>query len=105
MTFYARINQAGIVDSVVESERPIEGANIFEVQDYSVLLKKRVGNEFVEVPKTAAESAAEKLLVIDRITGMSRLLRESLIGIAGANAPASLVAKETEAAAERVKLK
>lgn len=50
------------------------------------------------------DAARARLAAIDAESGMSRLLRETLRSLAGANAPALLVQFEAEAAAERAKL-
>jgi len=57
----------------------------------------------VAVP-TEAEAAIAALAEIDRRSGMSRLLRETLLALAGTNAPAMLKTYETQAAAQRAKL-
>ena len=54
--------------------------------------------------RLASDSAIAELADLDRSTGMSRLMRESLAALLGVSAPAALKSAETKAAAARAKV-
>lgn len=105
MKKYAQIDAAGVCFSVVESRVDLSGDDIVDVGfNKKVIGKKWDGSAWKNVDKSAKEKAKEALEKIDKDTGMSRLLRETLIAIGGQSVPKALKDKEDEAAIERGKL-
>ena len=105
MNRYAQISAAGDVFAVSQLSGPIEAPDMIAIgPDDDVLGKRWDGGAWVVRVPTEAEAAAAALAEIDRRSGMSRLLRETLRAIAGQAAPATLVQYETDAAAHRAKL-
>ena len=103
--YYAQIDAGGKVIAALETEGTIAAAHMIETaQAFEVIGKRWDGAAFVDVAPDAKTLAAAKLAEIDARSGMSRLMRETLIALAGANAPATLKTYETQAAAERAKL-
>jgi hypothetical protein len=106
MKKYAQIDGSNRVFSVVESGQEIIGADIVPVPE-GVFPLGMVwdGAAFVPYQKTEKETALDELAEIDRKTGMTRMMRETLIAIAGEKVPAALTAEEAKAVTARNKLK
>jgi hypothetical protein len=106
---YAQTDETGRVFAVVETTGVMDtsAGNMIEVEPESDPLGMRYNSgtlAFEAIQKTEAETAIETLRAIDSETGMSRLMRESMIALLGAAAPQKLKDKENEAAAARAKL-
>lgn len=103
---YAQIDESGRVVASLDTAEPVVAAHMIAVDDGADVLGMRwSGSGFEPVVPTAKEAALARLAAIDAESGMPRMMRETLRAIAGAQAPAALVAVETEAAAEREKLR
>jgi hypothetical protein len=102
---YAQINAAGVVVGILDTDGTINAPHMIAAAsaDPALIGKKWDGVAFVDFVDTKAAAAA-KLAEIDSKSGMSRLMRETLVKLLGAAAPATLTAYETQAAAERAKL-
>lgn len=102
---YAQINQDGRVVAVLDTAVPVVAPHMIAVEDgVDVLGMRWTGSGFKPVVPTEKEAALARLAELDAQSGMPRLMRETLRAIAGAQAPAQLIAIETEAATERAKL-
>ena len=104
MKTWLQIEPDGRVVASLETEGDMTGVPGMIEGPESAVGKRHVDGDFVDIPKTEKELAAEKLAEIDAKTGMSRLLRETLISMAGAAAPKTLTDAEAEAAINRGKL-
>lgn len=62
------------------------------------------GAEFEPVPESKRDAAMRKLERLDKESGMSRLMRETLLAIAGSSAPARLSEVEQDAQQARADL-
>lgn len=110
LKFYAQLDAAGNVVGVSQLAGEVVSPDLVELQSYDLSklgqVFDRQARTFGPRVKTEKELAAEALQAIDRDTGMTRTLRETLIAVAtkvGADV-AYLSAKEAAAAAERAKL-
>lgn len=102
---YAQIDGAGLVVGWLDTDGTVNEPNMIECQGGPELIGHRWdGAAFVAPVVTDADLARAELVQIDRDSGMPRLLRETLLAIAGASAPAKLVEHETKAAAARARL-
>ena len=102
---YAQIDKAGRVVALLDCATQVVAPHMILVEDGQEVIGMRwTGSGFELVVPTEKEAALAKLAAIDAASGMPRLMRETLRGLAGANAPALLVAYEAEAALERAKL-
>lgn len=102
---YAQINQSGRVVAMLDTVTPVVAPHMILVEDSQDVIGQRwTGSGFEPVIPTAKEAALARLEAIDAESGMPRMMRETLRAIAGAQAPAQLIAIETEAATERAKL-
>lgn len=107
MKTYAQKDASGRVVALVQSAGAIIADNVEEVATYDADILGKVSDGaggWIAPAKTEAEQALEALAEIDRASGMPRLLRETLLSIAGASAPAKLTQYEAQAAAHRAKL-
>lgn len=105
MNRYAQIDVGGNVFAVSQLAGQVEAPDLIAIgPDDDVWNKRWDGAAWVDRVPTEAEAAEAALVEIDRKSGMSRLMRETLIAIAGASAPAMLVQHEQNAAAQRAKL-
>ncbi|MDZ7593218.1 MAG: hypothetical protein U0932_01075 [Thiobacillus sp.] len=107
MKKFAQFDASGRVFAVVETTGELIGADVVEVAAGVDPMGKRYNaatQAFDAIQKTEAETALEELRAIDAETGMTRLMRETLIAIAGAAVPAKLAEAEARAAVGRGKL-
>lgn len=109
MKKYAQFDETGRVFAVVETTGELDTAagNVVAVVAGVEPMGMRYNattQAFEAIQKTEAETAIEALSAIDVETGMTRLMRETLIAIAGAAAPAKLADAEARAALARGKL-
>lgn len=103
---YAQIDKTGRVVAMLDTAAWIVAPNMISMDSESDVLGMRwTGSGFEPVIPTEKEAALARLAELDAQSGMPRLMRETLRAIAGAQAPAALVAVEAEAAAEREKLR
>lgn len=101
---YAQIDGTGLVIAALETSGSVDSPNMIPAPDaFSLVGKRWTGAAFID-NADAKPSAVAKLAEIDAKSGMSRLMRETLMTLAGAAAPATLKNYETQAAAERAKL-
>ena len=104
---YAQINAGGICVALLASSGTTNAANMVAIAEGAAKLGQRwTGAAWEDVAPNAKDLARAKLAQVDAETGMSRLLRETLIALADKNGTVVtfLKAKEAEAAAERAKL-
>lgn len=92
--------------------KQVEGGKIVNIVECSDEHAQRVGmikaeaaDRIHEEAPSVKEIAARALVDIDAKAGMPRLMRETLLAIAGDKAPKQLVDIEAQAALERAKLK
>ena len=103
---YAQIDKSGRVVALLDCAKSVVASHMILIEDDQDVIGQRwTGSGFEPVVPTAKEAALARLAAIDAESGMPRMMRETLRAIAGAQAPAALVAVETEAAAEREKLR
>lgn len=104
VTRYA-IVKSGVVVNVVMADEPPALVRSWFASDTANIGDLHDGVTFTAPPPDEKALAAAKLAEIDRKSGMSRLLRETLLAVAGANAPQVLRDYEAEAATHRARLR
>ena len=105
MKNYLQIEPDGRVIASLQTVADLSGVPGMIEGNESEVGKRYKNGVFVAIEKTKKEKAADRLRKIDEETGMTRMMRETLLAIAGVNAPIALVEKEAEAELERVNLK